>query len=83
MFSMIVADENPPIAAERALLARLAEAGKPTEVDADDLALGRILETRGLVFFVRNGAFAIITPKGRNALGSSEPAPRKPLGYVS
>jgi hypothetical protein len=80
---MVLAHEAPTIAAERALLAKLAEAGMPTEVDADDLALGRILETRGLVFFVRNGAFAIITPKGRNALGNGEPKSRQPLGYVT
>ena len=41
---MVLAHEAPTIAAERALLAKLAEAGMPTEVDADDLALGRILE---------------------------------------
>jgi len=68
------------------LLEMLAEAGKPTELRAEDLTLGKILERRGLVFFVRDTAFAVITPKGRHALTGSEPSPtpgKKPLGFLS
>ena len=68
---------------DRQLLEMLAEAGKPT---AEDLTLGKILERRGMVFFVRDTAFAVITPKGRHALTGSEPSPtpgKKPLGFLS
>jgi hypothetical protein len=65
---------------ERHLLARLAAAGRPIALAAEDLALGKVLEERGLVLFVRDGAVAVIMPKGRHALtGEEEPKPgRKP-----
>jgi hypothetical protein len=63
----------------------LAQAGKPTELGGEDLTLGKILESRGLAFFVRNSAFAVITPKGRHALAGSDPGPtpsKRPLGFL-
>ena len=51
---------------ERQLLERLADAGKPTELRAEALLLAQILERRGLIFFVRDGA--IISPKGRHLI---------------
>jgi hypothetical protein len=71
-------------ATERQLLEMLADAGQPTEIGAEDLTLGRSLEHRGLILFVRNSAFAVILPRGRHAL-SGEPSPtpgKKPLGYL-
>jgi hypothetical protein len=71
---------------ERQLLEKLAEAGRPTELHAQDFALGKILEGRGLVLFVRNSAFAVITPRGHHALaGEEESKPAKktpPLGFL-
>ena len=70
---------------ERQLLEILADAGKPTELFGEVLTLGKILEGRGLVMFVRNSAFAVILPKGRHALASEEeakPAKKKPLGFL-
>ena len=72
-------------ATERQLLEMLADAGKPTELGAEDLVVGQNLERRGLILFVRNSALAVILPKGRHAL-SGEPATpgRKPppLGFL-
>jgi hypothetical protein len=73
---------------ERALLEKLASAGRPTELDGADLVLGQTLEPRGLVLFVRNSASAVITPKGRHALTAIElslkpVSPKKPpLGFL-
>ncbi len=69
---------------ERALLEKLADAGQPTELRAEELTLGKILENRGLVFFVRDAASAVITLKGRHALtGEPSPKPGKPpLGFL-
>ena len=70
---------------ERHLLQKLADAGQPTEMRADDLTLGKILEERGLLFFVRNSAMAVITPRGRHALsGAPSPTPGKkpPFGFL-
>ena len=53
---------------ERALLEKLADAGKPTALEDEDLVLGKLLEQRGLVLLVRDSAVAVITPKGRHAL---------------
>lgn len=73
-------------AAERRLLETLADAGKPTELDGEDFAVGKLLEHRGLVLFVRNSALAVIMPKGRHALsGEPDPTPGKkppPLGFL-
>ncbi|HEY8277731.1 MAG TPA: hypothetical protein VIG52_12215 [Methyloceanibacter sp.] len=70
---------------ERHMLEMLASAGKPTELRADDLKLGKLLEQRGLVLFVRESGLAVILPKGRHAL-SEEPSPKpgkKPtLGFL-
>ena len=71
--------------AERKLLEKLAVAGKPTELGAEDLILGKILEDRGLLLVVRNSAMAVITPRGRHALsGAPSPTPGKkpPLGFL-
>jgi hypothetical protein len=70
---------------ERNLLERLAQAGKPTELQAEDLMLGKTLEHRGLMLFIRDTALAVITPRGRHALtGEEEPKPAKkrPLGFI-
>ena len=70
---------------ERALLEKLADAGRPMALEAEDLALGKALEQRGLVLFVRDSAVAVIMPKGRHALsGESSPKPGKkpPLGFL-
>ena len=57
---------------ERQLLKRLAEAGKPTTLDADELVLAHLLATEGFLFMIKNTADAIITPKGRHMLASIE-----------
>jgi hypothetical protein len=57
---------------ERQLLEKLAEAGKPTELNGEDLLLGRLLQQKGLVLVVRDSAFAVITPKGRHALTDAD-----------
>ena len=81
-------DMRPLTDNERALLEKLASAGRPTELDGDDLVLGQTLGPRGLVLFVRNSASAVITPKGRHALTavdiSMKPvSPKKPpLGFL-
>lgn len=77
-------------ATEQQLLAGLAQAGKPTELRAEDLTLGKTLESSGLVCFVRDTAWAVITPKGRHALhalAGSEPNPnpnprKNPMGFL-
>ena len=38
----------------RRVLQKLADAGKPTELGGEELLLGKILEERGLLLFVRN-----------------------------
>ena len=76
---------NALTATERQLLEKLAEAGRPIALEAEDLALGKLLEQRGLVLFVRNSAVAVIMPKGRHVL-SGEPSPtpgkKPPLGFL-
>ena len=70
---------------ERQLLEKLADAGRPKALDAEDLALGRELEQRGLVLFIRDSTVAVIMPKGRHAL-SGEPSPKPgkkpPMGFL-
>ena len=71
--------------AERKLLEKLAGAGKPTELGAEDLILGKILEDRGLLLVVRNSARAVITPQGRHALSGAPtlvPGKKPPLGFL-
>jgi hypothetical protein len=74
---------------ERALLEKLADAGKPTELGGADAIVGKTLERAGLVLFVRNSASAVITPKGRHAITAVEfslkPTSTKkpPLGFLS
>jgi hypothetical protein len=86
-FKLVVRDVRPLTDNERALLERLASAGRPTGLGGDDLVLGQTLEPRGLVLFVRNSASAVITPKGRHALTvidiSIKPvSPKKPpIGF--
>ena len=70
---------------ERQLFEMLAAAGKPTELGAEDLTLGKLLEQRGFVLFVRDSAFAVILPKGRHALSDEEeakPTKKRPLGFI-
>jgi hypothetical protein len=71
---------------ERQLLEKLAEAGKPTALGQEDLVLGKILEHRGLLLFLRDSALAVILPKGRHALSGVEPNPplpsKRPLGFL-
>lgn len=70
---------------ERALLQKLADAGKPTDLEGAELVVGKALEDRGLVFFVRKGASAIVSPRGRHALlGAPSPTPGKkpPFGFL-
>ena len=72
-------------AREQQLLAGLAQAGKPTELREEDLTLGKMLETKGLVCFVRDSALAVITPKGRHELAGPETGPvliKRPLGFL-
>ena len=71
---------------ERQLLEGLAQAGQPTELRAEDLPMGKTLESSGLLCFVRDTAWAVITPKGRHALFDPEPGPilsKPPLGFLS
>ena len=49
---------------ERHLLEMLAEAGRPMALGAEDLALGKVLEQRGLLLFVRDNAVAVIYAEG-------------------
>ena len=70
---------------ERQLLEGLAQAGQATELLADDLTLAKTLEGIGLLCFVRDTAWAVITPKGRHALFDPEPGPilsKRPLGFL-
>ena len=71
---------------EHALLEKLADAGQPTELRAEELTLGKVLENRGLVFFVRDTASAVITPRGRHVLAgepSPKPGKKPPLGFLN
>ena len=85
---MMGSDVRPLTDNERLLLEKLAAAGRPTELDGDDLVVGQTLEPRGLVLFVRNSASAVITPKGRHALTAIDFAikpssPKKPpIGFL-
>ena len=63
---------RPLTEVERALLHSLAAAGQPTELSGLDSVVGKALEHTGLVFFVRNSASAVITPKGRHLLQEPE-----------
>ncbi len=62
---------------EHALLHSLAAAGKPTELSGANSVVGKVLEQMGLVFFVRNSASAVITPKGRHLIFQQ---PDRPIG---
>ena len=57
---------------ERQLLEKLAEAGKPTELNGEDLLLGRLLQQRGSSSSSTDSAFALITPQGRHALTDAD-----------
>ena len=69
---------------ESALLAKLADAGQPTELRPEEIMLGKVLENRGLVLFVRDTVFAVITPRGRHLVsGAASPKPgKRPLGFL-
>jgi hypothetical protein len=69
---------RPLSEAERALLHFLADAGKPTELSGPHAIVGKTLEQMGLVFFVRNSALAVITPKGRHLIAEPD-SPFKPI----
>jgi hypothetical protein len=87
-FKLVVRDVRRLTDNERALLEKLASAGRPTELNGDDLILGQTLEPHGLLLFVRNSAAAVITPKRRHALTaidmSMKPvSPKKPsIGFL-
>ena len=69
---------------ERALLERLASAGKPSRVLDEEVELAKALEGLGIIFMV--GAYAIITPKGRHRLADAADAKRRgrkpPIGFL-
>jgi len=71
---------------ERRLLEMLATEGKPTWLLGYQLTVAESLEEAELVFFVRGGHAAIITPKGRRLLAELEQKPPKPpkppLGFL-
>ena len=68
--------------AKQQLLQRLADAGKPTTLSADELVLAQLLEAEGLLFMIKNTADAIITARGRHMLADIEidGKPRTPFG---
>ena len=66
--------------AERALLHFLADAGKPTKLSGPHAIVGKALEQMGLVFFVRDSASAVITPKGRHLIFEAPQSPFTPVG---
>ena len=68
--------------AKRQLLQRLADAGKPTTLSADELVLAQLLASEGLLFVIKNTADAIITARGRHMLAGIEidGKPRTPFG---
>jgi hypothetical protein len=71
--------------AKRQLLQRLADAGKPTTLVGDDLELAKLLEAEELVLIVGNTTDAIITPRGRHSLTTTEIGERpskKPFGFT-
>ena len=71
---------------ERHMLEMLASAGKPTELRADDLKLGKLLEQRGLVLFVRESGLAVYLCRraATRSQKSQSPKPgKKPtLGFL-
>lgn len=71
---------RPLTEVERALLHFLASAGKPTELTDTYSIVGKSLEQMGLVFFVRNSASAVITPKGRHIIFEAPESPFNPVG---
>ena len=78
---------RPLTEVERDLLHSLAAAGKPTELSGADSLVGKVLEQMGLVFFVRNSASAVITPKGRHLLQEPESSlkpisTKHPFGFL-
>jgi hypothetical protein len=71
--------------AKRQLLQRLADAGKPTTLSADELVLAELLEADGLLFLIKNTPDAIITPRGRHELAGIEfdgKPGKKPFGFT-
>ncbi len=73
---------------ELQLLEKLAAEGKPTRLLPNEVATARELATVDLVFIARGAddtqPFAVITPKGRNALhkGPEPPKKKPPLGFL-
>ena len=63
--------------AERQLLQKLASAGKATTLSLDELLVAELLEAQGLALIVPKTSDAIITPKGRNRLGTMGPRIRQ------
>ena len=69
---------------ERQLLERLAAVGKASRLTLGEVQVAKSLENDGLLFMVRDTAYAIITPKGRHVLAGNEPPKppsKKPLGF--
>ncbi len=71
---------------ERQLLEKLASEGKPTRLALGEIETAKLLEMSGLLFMVRDTAYAVITPKGRHALAAPEPQPnpkrKPPFGFL-
>ena len=75
---------------ERQLLERLADEGKPTKLEPDEVQTARELVSVDLAFISRDAVggtdqiYAVITPKGRHALQKlAEPTKKKPpLGFL-
>jgi hypothetical protein len=63
----------------RALLTRLATAGKPTPLQNGELVLAKELEAQGLLFIARTGA--IISPRGRQRIAELA-QPNQPLVFL-
>ena len=57
---------------ERQLLERLAAVGKASCLTLGELQVAKSLENDGLLFMVRDTAYAIITPKGRHVLAGDQ-----------
>jgi hypothetical protein len=74
---------------ERQLLERLADEGKPTKLEPDEVQTARELASVDLAFISRDTVgtdqiYAVVTPKGRHALQKlTEPSKKKPpLGFL-
>jgi hypothetical protein len=74
---------------ERQLLEKLADAGKLTKLEPDEVQTARELASVDLAFISRDAGgtdqiYAVVTPKGRHALQHIAEPPKKkpPLGFL-